>query len=203
MRASALCCLLATLAASPAAWAQPRCTAIYLNGVKLEGGELRSQALTAVDVKFDAHGDLHITAHGYKVTAEPPADGKSHAATTTPAPFKRRYYIAGQQPHIGAAQWDMEISVDNQHIKRFRSRDPEPVFEITRFLKPGINVLHIRATKEPGARISTSPEDYFELVIGDGEMRAGQLVLHRIAGYRRTAAEVGSYQADITLEVTR
>ena len=84
----------------------------------------------------------------------------------------------------------------------FRSKDAEPIFELTRFLKPGANLIHFSAAKEPGPRTSLSPTDYFELVIGDGEMRQGQVMLNKVTSFRRTAAETGTFDAETTLNLT-
>lgn len=64
------------------ALAQPRPVHIYLNDVRLEGGELRGQTLTGVDVRFEDNGDIRILARGYRVTA----DTAGGASTSTPSP---------------------------------------------------------------------------------------------------------------------
>ena len=55
--------------------------------------------------------------------------------------------------------------------------------------------------QQPSPHASSSPNDYFELVIGDGENRAGQVMLSKITAYRRTAAESGTFNAETILNV--
>jgi hypothetical protein len=71
------------LASRPAA-AQPRPIHVYLNDLRLEGGELRGQTLTGVDVRFEDNGDIRIVARGYRITTE--TSGASPTATPSPAP---------------------------------------------------------------------------------------------------------------------
>ena len=70
------------VAAGPA-FAQPRPLHIYLNDLRLEGGELRGQTLTGVDVRFEDNGDIRIVARGYRITADPP--GATPTSTSPPA----------------------------------------------------------------------------------------------------------------------
>lgn len=123
-----------------------------------------------------------------------------------PAPSDtQHYYITTVQPsgRAGMAQWDCDLYINQVFVKRFRSKeiDPEPLTDITRFLKPGENAIHFAAKKEEGQRLSTSPADYFELVLGNGEMREGQVLLTRVASYRLTAADTGASTFDKTLRL--
>ena len=198
--------LVAALAAFAAPARAQRGLGVYLNDVKLEGGELRGQTLTGVDVRFDDNGDVHIVAKGYKVTSDappPPPAGTRPAKPAAPPALTKRYFIAASpQVHPGAAQWEIDVFVNQVFVKRYRSKDADPILEVTRQMRPGANVVHFTARKDPGERISTSPLDALELVIGDGDLNGGQLLLNRLASYRRTAAEIGGYNTDITIDLS-
>src|SRR5262249_10821824 len=153
-----------------------------------------------------------ITAKGYKVhasegdldaEAEPGilpgrAGSGEPAAPVAPGAASQRYYIATVYPpgRTGMAGWDIDAFINQAFVKRFRSRDPDPLVEVTRFLHAGANVIHFAARREEGARASTSQADFFELVLGDGETRGGEVTLHRLAAYRRNASESGAFQSD-------
>jgi hypothetical protein len=190
---------------------------VFVNDVKVDG--LSNQTFRNVDVVFDENGDVRIIARGYKISTvesdpkpEKPAAPSTSTPSSTPSTAQptpgatqggHRFYIATMQPpgRTGTAQWDIDVYINQTFVRKFRSKDPEPVFEISRFLKPGPNVVHFTAKKEEGERLSTSPNDFFELVIGDGEMRAGQVMMNRITSYKRTAAEVGGFNSETTLNV--
>ena len=155
---------------------------------------------------------MRITAKGYKITSSEPASlpssapsggGGGGAAGGAVQSGEHHFYIATMQPggRTGMAQWDIDVYINQTFVKKFRSKDPEPISDITRFLKPGANVIHFTAKKEDGERLSASPNDFFELVVGDGEMRAGQVMLNRITSYRRTAAETGQFNSETTVNL--
>ena len=179
-------------------------SSVFINDVKVDG--LKSQRLVGVDVFFDDNGDVHITAKGYKVQAaeqSPEAKAAAAAATEKPSIATSRFYIAAMQPdgRSGMSQWDIDVYINQVWVKKFQSKEPEPVFEITRFLKPGDNQIHFAAKKEAGERQSVSPNDYIELIVGNGEMRAGQVMLSKLASYRRTAADSGTHDAETVLKL--
>jgi hypothetical protein len=179
-------CVLGTVAPAFA-----RAPAIYINDVRADG--IKNTTLSGVDIRFDDNGDIRITAKGYNVTqALPPASPNGG----------KQYFIATVQPHIGAAQWDIDVFINKTFVHRFRSKDAEPVFEITRYLKTGTNVIHYQATKQAGDRTSTSPNDYLELVVGDGDVHQGKVTVNKMATYRRTAAETGTFTSEANFEAT-
>ena len=217
-----LSALVLALAAAPR-FASAKAPAVYINDVRVDG--LSGQSFKAVDVVFDDNGDVRITARGYKIAVmdqpvTPPGSGSAAAAvahaptasagTTTAViggqtgaagPTSGHFFIATVQPRPGAAQWEIDVYVNQVFARRFRSKEAEPYYEISKYLKPGPNSIRFLARKEPGERISTSPTDYFELVIGDGESKGGQVMLNRITSYRRTAAEEGTFNAETILTV--
>ena len=211
--------ILVLVAAAVPSVAAARAPSVFINDVKVDG--LTGQSFKGVDVVFDENGDVRITAKGYKIAvvdgagaaAAPSPTAPSQAPPSATAPRATavptgaapagaaHFFIATVQPHAGAAQWDVDVYINNVFVRRFRSRDAEPYFEITRFLRVGSNNVRFLARKEEGERISTSPTDYFELVLGDGESRNGQVMMNRITSYRRTAAEEGTYNAETIVTV--
>ena len=190
------------LALATAAAADPR-PAIYINNVKVEG--LRGQSFTGVDVQFDERGDLRITARGYRVTTvdadAAPAQRAAIAAGAQGSKGAHRFYVTGVQPKVGMAQWDIDVTINGVFVKKFRSREAEPLYEITRYLRPGANAIHFTARREEGDLKSRSASDWFELVVGEGTETQGQVTLQKLTSYRRTAAESGTYNGESTLSV--
>jgi hypothetical protein len=183
----------AVLALSQPASARP--PSVYINEVKVDG--LRSQKFTGVDVTFDENGDVRIVAKGIKIAVDSGAQAKAAA------PAGQHFWIAPMQPagRQGQAQWDVDVYVNRVYVHRFRSKDAEPIFELTRFVHPGENVIRFVPHKEEGDRRSTLIGDFFDLVVGDGEMRAGQVMLNKITSYRRTAAELSASDEESVLNI--
>jgi len=211
--------LVASVVALGAPPALARSPGIFINGVRVDG--LSNQRLAGVDVFFDEAGDVQITARGYKVKASepdadqppaaappatPPAATAPPAATPSPgkttAPAARHFFIAAVAPRgrppVG---WDIDVFINQVFVRKFRSNAPDPLVDISRFLKAGPNVVHFTATRDPAARGTGSPADYFELVLGDGELRDGEVVLNQISAYRRTAGEAGTFNSETTVNL--
>lgn len=184
-----------------------RSPAVYINGVRVDG--LTGQSLTNVDVQFDEHGDVRITARGYQVKSSEEDATTPSAAASPSAPAvsagsgARRFYVASVWPagRAGMAGWDIDLYVNQAFVRKFRSRDPEPLLEITRWLRVGANSLRFVARREEGQRASNSPADFFELVVGDGESRAGRVLLNKLGAFRRSAAESGTLSGELNLTV--
>jgi hypothetical protein len=167
---------------------------VYLNGVKLEAGSLKDVVLKNCEATFDARGELHLVAPDYKITLEsqaptPPLGGRHYYAVT---------HLTGRDR---AAQWEVAITVNGSPAASFRSRVRDVPAEITRFLKPGANTVHLRWRKEPGDRASTSADDALELMIGQGNYSGGQMQLAASITQKHTAAETGVFESDLSLFV--
>src|SRR5262245_48642989 len=134
---------------------------VYFNGVKLDAHvTLRNQTLQNCEVRFDADGNVHITARGYKVSLA--AAGPEGAATADEAPATKvtlRYWLVAPQPKRGVVQYDIDVFMNGTFVKRVRSGDDKAVLEVTRYVRPGANAVRIIATKNIGdRRASSSPQ---------------------------------------------
>ncbi|HZS36243.1 MAG TPA: hypothetical protein VFF06_05425 [Polyangia bacterium] len=165
-----------------------------MNEVKIDQGSVKGATMRGVDVTFDERGDVHITARGYKVTAE-------SQAPEPPLGGRHYYLVPSAQRRVGAAQWDVDVYINEVFVHRFRSKIPEPFVEVTRFIKPGANAVQFTWRKDDGARVSTSRDDVFELKIGTGEFLAGVLQLNAITAVKHNAFETGTFKTDVSIEV--
>src|SRR4051794_18939818 len=107
-----------------ASTASARAPSVYINNVKVDG--LTGQSLTNVDVTFDEHGDVRITAKGYKVQSSEAEKPPAGAAVTASA--GHRFYIATMSPpgRTGMAGWEIDVYINQTFVKKFRSKDPDP-----------------------------------------------------------------------------
>jgi hypothetical protein len=172
---------------------------VYFNGVKLEPHVVvRNQSFPACEVRFDAEGNVFITAKGYKVTLGP--GGGENAPPTdeqpaAPAKVTKRYWLVAPQAKRGLVQYDIDVFLNGTFVKRVRSGDDKAVLEITKFVRPGTNAVRVIANKNVGdKRASSSPQDVMEVVLGEGVVGGGTITIDRaVVTYRRTAAEMGHY----------
>lgn len=219
--ATRLACVLgvagALVCAARTSWARD----VYLNGIKLDSSVVvRNQKLDSCEVRFDENGNVFITAKGFQVKVAPagagtPDAGAPRAAATsasaapTPASdsaaratLTRRYWLAAPQTSRGKVQYDIDVFVNGVFVKRIRSGDDKAIVEITRHVKVGQNRARIVATKTIGdRRISLSPTDVMEVILGEGSVGGGAVVIDRpLVTYRRNASEVDNHSDEFTFE---
>ncbi len=186
---------------------------VYLNGVKLDASVLiQSQTFPACEVKFDANGDVYITAKGFKIDVKPAAGEKGGgdkarsvppaappAATPAPAAaLTKRYWLVSKQPKKGMAQYEVDVFVNGKFIKKVRASDDPVILEVTKFVRPGVNQVTLVATKAMGdKRLSSSPTDSLEIVLGEGNVGGGTVSITKtVVNYVRTAQETKNFSDD-------
>lgn len=176
---------------------------VFLNGVDLASVDLPEVTLKACDVHIDAKGNIHITARGYKIQVDDKGGGPARrTAPVSPPPDEGvktigeaggKYYLVSFFNKRGATQYDIELFINGQMIRRIRARADQVAMDITRFVKRGQKneiIFVARKNLESGGRVSASPMDYFRVVVGSGFESKGQIVLKRsLLETRRTAAE--------------
>lgn len=177
---------------------------VYLNGVKLDDNVLlTNQTFPACEVKFDDKGDVYITAKGFKVGVKaaegaedakkadepPPADGK----------LTKRYWLVSTQTKRGVVQYDVDVYINGQFVKKVRSADDRTVLEVTKHVKPGVNKVRLVATKNMGdKRVSSSPNDVLEIVLGEGTVGGGTVAIDKpVVTSRRTAQETKNFTEEV------
>jgi hypothetical protein len=176
---------------------------VYLNDDKIEA-LTKEVVLKNVDVRIDVKGNVFITAKGVKVTSStdrgktPPADRATDGEVT------KRYWMVTMQNRTGATQYKVDLFLNQKWVKQVHSKNAQEFFELTRYLKPGTNTVHLVATKDygGGTRISSSAADYYDVIIGEGSEIQGRIVLTRkLVEFRRTAEETDNRQAAYSIAV--
>jgi hypothetical protein len=197
--AAALAAILALGAATPA-FARD----VYLNGVKLDASVvITSQTFPSCEVQIDARGDVYITAKGFKIETKPAAgDSGSAPAPAAPAApaaaVTKRYWLVSKQPRKGLAQYDVDVYVNGKFVKKVRAQDDPVILDVTRAVRPGSNEVKLVATKNMGdKRLSASPTDTLEILLGEGTVGGGTVAITRtVVTYVRTAQETKSFSDD-------
>jgi hypothetical protein len=172
---------------------------VYFNGVKLEPHvTVKNQTFANCEVRFDLDGNVYITAKGYKVSVTPSGNEPSGAAAPSdqaPAKVTKRYWLVAPQPRRVVVQYDLEVYLNGTLVKRIRAGDDKAILEVTRYVRPGLNSVRVLAIKNLGnKRLSSSPQDVMELVVGEGVVGGGTVTIDRaLVSYKRTAAETGNF----------
>jgi hypothetical protein len=172
---------------------------VYLNGIKLDSNVvLKNQTFSACEVKFDEAGNVYITAKGFKIQLKE-ADGTQPAADEPPpaadGKLAKRYWLVSKQTKRGVTQYDLDIYVNDSLAKKVRSNDDATVLEVTKFVKAGANKVRVVAVKNLGdKRVSSSPTDTLEVVIGEGNVAGGTVTIDKpVVTYKRSASETENF----------
>jgi hypothetical protein len=175
---------------------------VYINDDKIES-LAKEVVLKNVDVRIDVKGNVFITAKGVKVTTSA-GKGKSPPEKAAGTEVTRRYWMVTTQNRTGATQYKVDLFLNQKWTKQVHSKNAQEFFELTRYLKPGSNAVHLVATKDygGGTRISSSAADYYDVIIGEGSESQGRIMLTRkLVEFRRTAEETDNRQAAYSIEV--
>jgi hypothetical protein len=171
---------------------------VYINDEKVEA-LTKEVVLKNVDVRIDTKGNVFISAKGVRVT--PATGGGAPAAEGQAA---KRYYLVTMQNRPGATQYKVDLFINGKWTRQVHSKNAQEISELTRHFKAGRNAVHLVATKDYGGgpRISASPADYFDVLIGEGNESGGRILLERrLVEFRRTADETDNRQAGYTVEI--
>jgi hypothetical protein len=201
---------------------------VYLNGVRIDG--VTNQKFEKATVRIDEKGDVHINAPGYAVRVETapapvapppapaaapapaapaPATPPAAAAPATPPPaapdapptLTRRYWLVTEQSVPGMAEYDIDLYINSKWIRKLRNNEEQLIVEITRHLQPGKNTVLFSAQKVVmGTPKSYSPQHYFKVIIGEGNVGGANVMIDNpIIRFQRTAADTKSVSEEFTL----
>ncbi|MFH1810941.1 MAG: hypothetical protein ABIJ09_19525 [Pseudomonadota bacterium] len=168
---------------------------VYLNGVNIDG--VANQTFENCTVEIDAQGNVHIKAKGYQVKQVGPDTARP--ATAAPTGVRsRRYWVVTEKNFPGMTQYDVDLFINSVWVRRITSDEEQVVFEVSKYVKPGKNVIHFTATKNFGAtRKSHSPQHYFKIILGEGNVGGDNVMIDNpLVEYKRTAAESRTFNDD-------
>lgn len=197
---------------------------VYLNGVRIDG--VTNQKFEKATVRIDEKGDVHIEAAGYAVrvvsppapatpapaaapaaAAAAPAAAPAPAATPAPAApeapptLTQRYWLVTEQASPGMAEYDIDLYINSKWVRKLRSNEEQVIAEVTRHLQPGKNTILLTAHKvAAGSRKSYSPQHYFKVIIGEGNVGGDNVMIDNpIVRFQRTAADTQDVSEEFTL----
>ena len=199
---------------------------VFLNGVNIDS--VKNQRFEKATVRIDAEGNVHIDAPGYaaRVTTATPAPPPSatpapaampparpHDAGVSPAPvppvapapvpgrITQRYWLVTEQTTPGMTDFDIDVYVNSRWVRRLRNNEDQVVVELTGQLRPGPNAVTLIARKVAGgSRRSTSPNNVFKVIIGEGNEGGGNVMIDTpLIRFQKTAADAQDATEEFTL----
>ena len=131
------------------------------------------------------------------VATPPPAPVAEEPATLT-----RRYWLVTEQAATGMAEYDIDLYINSKWIRKLRSNETQVVTEVTGHLSPGKNTVLMTARKVvAGERKSYSPQHYFKVIIGEGNVGGDNVMIDNpIIRFQRTAADTEDVSEEFTLK---
>ncbi len=172
---------------------------IFLNGTRIDG--ITNQKFEKCTVTIDAKGNVLIEAPGYAVQGD---SGKGQTSAANPsATATKRYWLIKEENYPGKTQYDIDIYINSVWFKRIHSNDEQVIQEITKYLRPGSNVIHLAASKNVGKqRKSFSKQVYMRIIIGEGNIGGNNVMIENpLVQYKRTADETQNFNDEFTITV--
>jgi hypothetical protein len=193
---------------------------VYFNGVKIDSSVVvKAQSFSGCDVRFDDRGDIYITAKGYNVVATPTSPPRAPAPPPPPSPpspppvsrtnmaenavnlAKKGVWLISKLSQRGVVQYDVDVYVNESFVRKVKSVEDPVVVDITRWIRPGQNRVRMEAKKNvPDKRMSLSPTDTMEVIIGEGVLGGSTVNVDKvIVDFKRTAQETEPFTEEYSV----
>jgi len=157
-------------------------TEIYINGVRV--GAVAGVEMSNCEVRFDAQGNIHITAPGYEVVAPPP----QQAVNRPTAGLVGSYFLLVESSPVGATPYQLTLLLNGEPLREITSSQNGLVVPLNESLRVGKNKLTIQAKRTDEA--AYLPEASLQVFVGPGEGSAvGAKLRERWIEYKRTGKD--------------
>jgi hypothetical protein len=198
-----------------------------LNGVNIDG--VAGQRFDNCTVVIDDRGNVRIEAKGYAVKVEggdagragppanpPPTNAQSgggqtgtpatgYGAGTTqagPGRLSRRYFLVAEQSVEGGTQYEIDVFVNAQWIRKIQGTDGALPIEVTKYFRPGQNRVFLAAKKAiAGDRRYYTRDVWLKVVIGEGNVGGDHVMIDApLVVMTRTAADMDDRNEEYVVE---
>lgn len=210
------------LAAAVACAAAPAYASVYLNDVNIDG--VVGQRFDNCTVTIDERGNVRIEARGYAVKVEgsdagnaprqqntAPSGGSPGAVVpaaqpgyqqTTPGRLSRRYFLVAEQSVEGGTQYEVDVFINAQWIRKIQGTDGALPVEVTKYLRAGPNRVFLAAKKViAGDRRYYTRDVWMKVVIGEGNVGGDHVMIDSpLVVITRTAADMDDRNEEFAVE---
>jgi len=211
------------IAAAVVCAAAPASAAVYLNGVNIDG--VTGQRFDNCTVVIDDRGNVRIEAKGYAVKVEggdaggnpAPQGGATQRPPTGGVPatgyssassgpgygrLTRRYFLVADQSVEGGTQYEIDVFVNAQWIRKITGTEGSLPIEVTRYFRPGQNRVFLAAKKTIiGDRRYYTRDVWLRVVIGEGNVGGDHVMIDApLVVMTRTAADLDDRNEEFVVE---
>jgi hypothetical protein len=207
------------LAAAVACAAAPASASVYLNEVNIDG--VVGQRFDNCTVIIDERGNVRIEAKGYAVKVDggdggqrapptntvPPATGAappgySPTSPVAPGRLTRRYFLVAEQSVEGGTQYEVDVFVNAQWIRKIQGTDGALPIEVTKYFRPGQNRVFLAAKKAiVGDRRYYTKDVWMKIVIGEGNVGGDHVMIDSpLVVMTRTGADMDDRNDEYVVE---
>jgi hypothetical protein len=162
--------------------ASAEATEIYINGVRV--GAVAGVEMSGCEVRFDAQGNIHITAPGYEVVAPPPQEALDRPSVG----LVGNYFLLVESTPVGETPYQLNLILNGEPFREITASQNGLVISLNETLLVGKNKLTIQAKRIDEA--AYVPDASFQVFIGPGEGSAvGAKIRERWVEYKRTGKD--------------
>jgi hypothetical protein len=114
---------------------------------------------------------------------------------------KKGVWLVSRQTQRGIVQYDVDVYVNGTLARKVKSVEEPVVYDITKWFKPGENHVRMVATKNvPDKRMSMSPADTMDILVGEGLLDGSTVNIERIlASFTRNASETAAVTEEFSV----
>ncbi len=162
--------------------ATAQATEIHINGVRV--GAVAGVEMSNCAVRFDAQGNIHITAPGYEVVAPPPQE----AVNRPSGGLMGQYFLLVESSPVGETPYHLTLLLNGEFLREVTASQNGLVVPLNEVMRVGKNKLTIQAKRTDEAAFA--PDASLEVLIGPGEGSAvGAKLRERWVEYKRTGKD--------------
>jgi len=180
--------------------AESYAVSIFLNDRNVNG--IKNQEFKNCTVKIDDKGNIYLYVQGIAVEKSAGEEAEQEPANPG-APPTKRYFLVTEKAAPGLAQYDIDMYIDNKWTRKLLDDEEHIYLELTKNLKQGEAKIRFIARKNiQGERRSQSPNHFFRVVIGVGEMAGREVMMtKKLIDFKVTAMETETVSKEYPIKV--
>lgn len=174
---------------------------IFLNDRNVNG--IKNQEFKDCSVKIDDKGNIYLYVKGIAVQKGGTAALEDQEPANPGAAPTKRYFLVTEKAAPGLSQYDIDMYINNKWTRKLLDDEEHIYLELTKFLVQGDAKIRFIARKNvKGERRSQSPNHFFRVVVGIGEMAGREVMMTRkLIDFKVTAMQTETLSKEFPVKV--